>query len=102
MNWYILSDVFMHLTMYRNWYSNVTDLPVQNIRIVDNKVFKVECCGKASLQVMINNSNIETIQVKNVLYVPKLSTNLLLVSKIIKSDCTLYSHLYLMRMSARF
>lgn len=81
-SWYVDSGASMHMTMHRDWLSDVTSAPVQNIKIANNKVLKVECCGNVSIKVMAEDGCTEVIQVRNVLYVPELSNNLLSVSKI--------------------
>lgn len=86
-NWYVDSGASMHMTMHRDWLSDVTAPPVQSIRIANNNLLKVECCGNISIKVITNDGSMETIQVRNVLYVPELKTNLLSISKIIESGC---------------
>lgn len=84
-NWYIDSGASMHMTMHRDWLDCETSPPVQNIRIADNKFLRVESCGDVTIKIPDENGKSCSVQVKNVLYVPELSTNLLSVSKIIKS-----------------
>ncbi|KAL0893362.1 hypothetical protein ABMA27_014949 [Loxostege sticticalis] len=86
-SWYVDSGASMHLTMHRDWLENLKTPPITNIRIADNKLLKVESCGNVSMQVSDGKGGYNKIQVRNVLYVPDLSTNLLSVSRIIKNGC---------------
>lgn len=85
--WHVDSGASMHMTMHRDWLTEIKPASVPNIRIANNKVLKVECCGNVCIKVKAKDGSTDLIQVKNVLYVPELKTNLLSVSKIIKSGC---------------
>lgn len=87
MKWYIDSGASMHMTRHREWLQNETSPPIQNIRIADNKILQVESCGNVEIRVPASNGTVDKIQVRNVLYVPELKTNLLSVSNIIMSGC---------------
>lgn len=86
-SWYVDSGASMHFTMHRDWLEDETTPPVQNIRIADDKILHVESCGNVTISVPSNEGCYNRILVRNVLYVPELSTNLLSVSKMIKSGC---------------
>lgn len=86
-NWYIDSGASMHMTMHKDLLENETIPPISTIKIADNKILHVESCGDVILHIPNKDGSTSKILVKNVLYVPKLSTNLLSVSKIIKSGC---------------
>lgn len=86
-NWYVDSGASMHMTMHKELLVNETIPPISTIKIADNKTLHVESCGNVILHIPNNDGSSSEILVKNVLYVPKLSTNLLSVSKIIKSGC---------------
>ncbi|KAL0839196.1 hypothetical protein ABMA28_017164 [Loxostege sticticalis] len=75
----------MHMTMHRDWLTDITASPVPSIRIANNKELKVECCGNVCIKVKAHDGNTDLIQVRNVLFVPELKTNLLSVSKIIQN-----------------
>ncbi|KAG7302210.1 hypothetical protein JYU34_013686 [Plutella xylostella] len=87
MHWYIDSGATMHMTMHKDWLEDISTSNVKSIRIADNKVLHVEGCGNVTINVPDEQGSVSKIQVRNVLYVPDLSTNLLSVSKIIKSGC---------------
>lgn len=86
LNWYVDSGASMHMTVHRDWLDSEEASPVQSIRITDNKSLRVECSCNVTVRIPSENG-FKTIQVKNVLYIPELSTNLLSVSKIIKNNC---------------
>lgn len=70
------------------WLENETAPKVPHVRVADDKVLKVISTGNIIIGVKGPNSSLNNIQVKDVLYVPDLATNLLSVSKIIESGCT--------------
>lgn len=86
-SWHVDSGASMHMTMHRDWLTDITASPVPSIRIANNKELKVECCGNVCIKVKAHDGNTDLIQVRNVLFVPELKTNLLSVSKIIQSGC---------------
>lgn len=86
-NWYIDSGASVHMTKHREWLSEETSSHEEYIRIADDKVLKVESCGNVTIAVKDVDGSLNKIQVKNVLFVPELATNLLSVSKIIGSGC---------------
>ncbi|CAG4958833.1 unnamed protein product [Colias eurytheme] len=86
-SWHIDSGASMHMTMHRDWLTDITVSPVPSIRIANNKELKVECCGNVCIKVKAHDGSTDSIQVRNVLFVPELKTNLLSVSKIIQSGC---------------
>lgn len=86
-SWHVDSGASMHMTMHRDWLTDITPSSVPSIKIANNKVLKVECCGNVCIKVNAKDGSTDSIQVRNVLYVPELKTNLLSVSKIIKSGC---------------
>lgn len=88
LNWYIDSGASMHMTMHKEWLQDATAPPVTSIRIANDKILKVESCGNVIIKVPDAQGNINKILVRNVIYVPELSTNLISVSKMIKSGCS--------------
>ncbi|KAG7300019.1 hypothetical protein JYU34_017061 [Plutella xylostella] len=87
-NWYIDSGASAHMSRHRVWLENETAPKVPHVRVADDKVLKVISTGNIIIGVKGPNSSLNNIQVKDVLYVPDLATNLLSVSKIIESGCT--------------
>ncbi|KAG7300386.1 hypothetical protein JYU34_015988 [Plutella xylostella] len=76
------------MSRHRVWLENETAPKVPHVRVADDKVLKVISTGNIIIGVKGPNSSLNNIQVKDVLYVPDLATNLLSVSKIIESGCT--------------
>ncbi|GBP67662.1 Probable RNA-directed DNA polymerase from transposon BS [Eumeta japonica] len=79
-NWYVDSGASMHMTMHKDLLENETTSPISTIKIADNKTLHVESCGDVILHIPNEDGGSSGILVKNVLYVPKLSTNLLSTS----------------------
>ncbi|GBP54700.1 Retrovirus-related Pol polyprotein from transposon TNT 1-94 [Eumeta japonica] len=53
----------MHMTMHRDWLTNITPSSVPSIRIANNKVLKVECCGNVYIKVNAKDGSTDFIQV---------------------------------------
>lgn len=87
LSWYIDSGATMHMTMHKEWLTDMKPPPVTSIRIADNKVLGVESCGNVTIIVPNAQGSESKIQVREVLFVPDLSTNLISVSKMIKNGC---------------
>lgn len=87
--WFVDSGAAMHMTMNRSWLYDEVPPPVGSVRAANNKELKVVCCGKVNLNVTQKDGTTKLIQVKDVLYVPDLSTSLLSVSQIIKNKCNI-------------
>ncbi|CAH2102026.1 unnamed protein product [Euphydryas editha] len=85
--WYIDSGASMHMTMRQDWLYDDVPPPITSIKIANDKMLPVKRCGKVDLQVITNKGK-QTVQIKNVMYVPELATNLLSVSQIIKNGCS--------------
>lgn len=85
--WFIDSGASMHMTMHSDWLYDIIPPPINTIKVADDKKLLVKSCGKVNLNVIGSNGKMNTIQVKDVLYIPGLATNLLSVSQIIKNGC---------------
>lgn len=85
--WYIDSGASLHMCRERKWMYNVSPSTVNNIKVADNKTVAVEGCGSVNLQIRDSDGKPQVIQVRNVLYVPSLTTNLLSVSQMAKNGC---------------
>ncbi|XP_052740800.1 uncharacterized protein LOC128198607 [Bicyclus anynana] len=53
----------MHMTMHREWLTDVTPSSVPTIRIANNKLLKVECCGNVCIKVKTKDGSTDSIQV---------------------------------------
>lgn len=83
--WYVDSGASMHMTNRRDWMYDVTSPPVPTITVASKTALSVDSMGKVNL--LMNGSNETKIQVREVLYIPKLAANLLSVSAMVKNGC---------------
>ena len=79
----------MHMTMKHDWLYDESPPPIACIKITNDKMLPVKSCGKVNLNVTGKDGKVQTIQVKNVLFVPGLATNLLSVSQMINNGCSI-------------
>lgn len=80
--WYVDSGASAHMTSNENWIENANFTPnLTEITVADSTKVPVKCSG----DVRITTDRNYDITVKNVLCIPKLSTNLLSVSELIKN-----------------
>lgn len=86
--WYIDSGASMHMTSRKEWMYNVTAPSVNSITVANREPLPVEGVGCIDIHLAQGNK----IQVKNVLYVPGLATNLLSVSAIVKCGYRVIFH----------
>jgi hypothetical protein len=81
--WYMDSGASMHMTNRSDWMYDVTSPPIPTITVANKTSLPVENMGKVNL--LINGNEQNKIQVREVLYIPKLDANLLSVSAIVKN-----------------
>lgn len=80
-SWYIDSGATRHMTMHEDWITGHRKYGNTNIRAANNEVMNVSCSGDVNFNVKLNGKICE-VQMKEVLCVPRLTTNLLSVSEI--------------------
>ncbi|KAG5872657.1 hypothetical protein JTB14_029698 [Gonioctena quinquepunctata] len=103
MNWYIDSGASLHMTMPDHWLEHKVSPEVKEIVVANNSKLQVTAMGPINLRICLNGS-VENIQIKNVLLVPRLSTNLLSVSRIfnnwndVVADADLVENMYKLNM----
>lgn len=94
-DWYLDSGASCHMTPYRNKLKNTSESKIKSIITANNE--KINVCSTGNTMVNIDDKDIE---IKNVLFVPKLCANLLSVKKIVdngnkvifnKNNCTIYN-----------
>lgn len=83
--WYVDSGASMHMTNRSDWMYDVTSPPIPAITVASKTPLPVESMGKVNL--LMNGDVSCKIQVKQVLYIPKLAANLLSVSAMVKNGC---------------
>lgn len=76
-NWYIDSGASKHMTMRREWLSNISTSSITEVTVANDMKMDVASMGK--LKMKCDNVN---VTLNEVLYVPNLTTNLLSVSEI--------------------
>lgn len=85
-DWYIDSGATMHMTRRSDWMYDEESPPIHRITVANSEAIPVQSMGKVNIQAKLNK-NEHQIQVRNVLFVPELTTNLLSVSQLTKSGC---------------
>lgn len=83
--WYVDSGASMSMTNRRDWMYDVTSSPIPTITVASKSPLPVESMRKVNL--LLNGNEDCKIQVRQVLYVPKLAANLLSVSAMVKNGC---------------
>lgn len=84
-DWYIDSGASVHLTSRKDWLENVQeDVNMKEIMVANKSTVPVICSGDIQLKSIVNNKE-HNIVIKNAMYVPELTTNLLSVNQLIKN-----------------
>lgn len=84
-DWYIDSGCSVHLTSRKEWLENVhSNLRLKEITVANDNKLSVELTGDIVIETLVGNQK-NRVKVCDVLYVPKLMTNLLSVSQLIKN-----------------
>lgn len=84
--WYIDSGATMHMTRRSDWMYDEQPPPIHRITVANSEAIPVQSMGKVNIQTKLNKVE-HQIQVRNVLFIPELTTNLLSVSQLTKSGC---------------
>lgn len=82
-DWYLDSGASCHMTPNKNWLLDLKKSPISEIVAANNDKMPVN--GTGSVKLRLNENEIE---VKEVLHVPNLTTNLLSVAKIVQNGNT--------------
>jgi len=85
--WYVDSGASMHMCNNKNWMYDVCPCTINNIKVADDKTVTVKGTGKVDFQIRNSDGILQTIQVRNVLFVPTLTVNLLSVSQMVNNGC---------------
>lgn len=86
-DWYVDSGASLHMTNVSDGMYDIRAPPIQKIMVANNTSVTVEKMGNIDLELLDEDGNINRIQVRDILYVPQLSTNLLSVSQLVKNGC---------------
>lgn len=84
--WYIDSGATMHMSRRSDWMYDLQTPPIQKIMVANNDSVSVQKMGNVNIQTNVMNTE-HMIQVRNVLFIPELSANLLSVSQLTKNGC---------------
>lgn len=82
--WYIDSGATSHMTMRKNILRNKSVSSIKNVVVADNTSLPIECVGEVRMSVL-NGNNVADLTIKKVQCVPKLCTNLLSVSQLVRN-----------------
>lgn len=81
------SGASCHMTGNRDWFKELRKCENPKIKIANNAKLSVEGKGDIDLKIHVNGSA-DQLKVKDTLYIPELSANLLSVSKITSKGYT--------------
>lgn len=87
-DWYIDSGATMHMSRRSDWMYDLQTSPIQKIMVANNDAVSVQNMGKVNIQTNVCK-DVHQIQVRNVLFIPELSANLLSVCQLTKNGCKL-------------
>ncbi|XP_046472611.1 uncharacterized protein [Neodiprion pinetum] len=82
-DWFVDSGASMHMTMRGDWFKSTGDSQIKEIVVANDSKLQVTEKGNVEVQLSLNG-DVKTIEIKEVLHVPNLSTNLLSVSRIVQ------------------
>lgn len=80
-DWFIDSGATRHLSMRSDWMADKNMQVKSSIRAANNETMEVECSGNVDFTVSLNGK-CSTVNIQNVLCIPKLTANLLSVSEL--------------------
>lgn len=83
-DWFVDSGASSHMSMNRNWFHNISASKISEITTANNSRMNVVGVGDIEVSLM-NDFGAQSISVKDVLYIPDLTANLLSVSCIVKN-----------------
>jgi len=88
-NWYLDSGATAHVTMDDEWLNGKSRSTGEQVITANKDKLSALSTGDIDLQIINEDEDVSTIKVKDVLYVPGISANLLSVSKIAKKGYSL-------------
>lgn len=91
-DWYVDSGASMHMSRRSDWLYDIKTPPIQSIKVANNSSVTVQKMGNVDLNLCCNDGKVKTVQVRDILYIPELSTNLLSVSQLVKNGCQVNFH----------
>lgn len=85
--WYVDSGASLHMTNSSDGMYDIRAAPTKQITVANNTTVTVQHMGNVNLSLRGKDGKINQIQVRDILYVPELSTNLLSVSQLTNKGC---------------
>lgn len=83
--WFIDSGASSHMCMHKSWFNELRESTIKEISTANNS--KMRVCGIGEIELSLkHNEKVRKVQVKNVLYIPEITANLLSVSSIMKNQ----------------
>ncbi|GJQ67497.1 hypothetical protein Trydic_g8321 [Trypoxylus dichotomus] len=79
-SWYVDSGASVHMTRNRNWLMIIRSPSQNSITVANNQQMKVDCVGDTKVKI-----GKDIVDIKNVLYVPNITTNLSSVRETVKN-----------------
>lgn len=83
-DWYIDSAASNHVTSKEDWMTNKKESDIKEIIVANNEKLEVKCSGQVNITTVVDGKTFD-IAVKNILYVPSLTTNLLSVGQLARN-----------------
>lgn len=82
---FIDSGASSHMCMHKSWFKELRESGIKEISTANNS--KMRVCGTGDIELSLKyQEKVRAVQVKNVLYISDLTTNLLSVSSIMKNN----------------
>lgn len=91
-DWYVDSGASMHMTRRSDWLYEIKTPPIQSIKVANNSAVTVQKMGNLDLNLCCDDGKVNPVQVRDILFIPELSTNLLSVSQLAKNGCRVNFH----------
>ncbi|XP_056644178.1 uncharacterized protein LOC130450038 [Diorhabda sublineata] len=88
-DWYVDSGVSMYLTASKQWLKDQRNPDLPEIVVANKSKIKVECAGNVEMNTVTDRAH--KILLKEVQYVPGLTTNLLSVCQLIRNGNKVFS-----------
>ena len=82
--WFVDSGATSHMVNTPNFFNNLDPSRKGYVRLADNKLAEVKGIGKGAIKCIVKKDKVSQINIDDVLYVPKLASNLLSVRRLTK------------------
>lgn len=86
------SGTSMHMMRRSDWLYETKIPPIQSIKVANNSSVTVQKMGNLDPNLFCSDGKVNQIQVRDILFLPELSTNLLSVSQLVKNGWQVNFH----------